>query len=159
MSKSKKKKPAAVELSPRRKKIMQMAENAAAIGMLLICAGLMIPLFSLTDPEALTPFKWIYSAGTFVYIVARVISASGRNEPVRLRRLRRMEFWAGVCFMTGAAFWFYSEEHLGPTAGPLAVINKTILFTLAGAMIQIIASWLIYAQEKKLKNKPAEDKK
>lgn len=152
MSKKKYNRPMS-DLSHKRRKMMSIAENIASVGMLLICAGLMIPLFNLTDPSALTPFKWIYAAGTICYIVARVYSAAGRNESVRLRRLRRMEFWAGVCFMIGAAFWFYQQQHLGPNAGPLAVINNTILFTLAGAVIQIIASWLIYSAEKKKSEK------
>ncbi len=137
--------------TPRRRKIMSAAENVAALGMLLVCAALVIPLFGLTSAHALDPYKWIYSAGTLLYIVARVVGAMDSSGTVRLRRLRRMEFWAGVCFMIGAAFWFYQEGHLGPLAGPLAVIRDTILFTLAGAMVQIIASWLIYAQEKKIR--------
>ena len=135
--------------TPCSKKIVRAIENMAALGMLLICAGLMIPLFNLTDPASIVPFKWIYSAGTLVYICARVAGVTDRSGTMRMRRLRRMEFWAGVCFMAGAVLWFYQEEHLGATAGPLAVIRNTILFTLAGAMIQIIASWLIYAQDKK----------
>lgn len=134
----------------KRKKMMRLAENIAALGMLFICVSLMIPLFGMTSVEAIAPFKWIYSAGTLIYICARVASSMKSNEPMRLRRLRRMEFWAGVCFMVGAAFWFYQEQHLGPYAGPLAVIKNTILFTLTGAMVQIIASWLIYSREKKL---------
>lgn len=148
--------------APKRMKLMRAAENIAALGMLLVCVSLLIPLFGLTSAHALDPYKWIYSAGTLLYIVARVIGAMNPTGTVRLRRLRRMEFWAGVCFMIGAAFWFYQEGHLGPLAGPLALIRDTILFTLAGAMIQIIASWLIYAQEKKIKaageNKEKKDK-
>lgn len=60
-----------------------------------------------------------------------------------------MEFWAGVAFVLGAALWFYSETRLGEYAGPLAVMKDTIMFTLAGALIQIIASWLIVSRTKK----------
>lgn len=60
-----------------------------------------------------------------------------------------MEFWAGVAFMVGAAFWFYQEGHLGKYAGILAVMRDTIMFTLAGALIQIISSWMIMSQSKK----------
>lgn len=137
----------------KRRRLMSAAENVAALGMLLVCAALMIPLFGLTSAHALDPYKWIYAAGTLLYVVARVVGAMDPSGTVRLRRLRRMEFWAGVCFMIGAAFWFYQESHLGPLAGPLALIRDTILFTLAGAAIQIIASWLIYAQEKKMRAK------
>lgn len=133
-----------------RRKITKAAENTAAFGMLLICSGLLMPFFSITDPNALSPFKWIYSAGAFIYVLSRAVAASDPSFPAGIKRLKRMEFWAGVCFMVAAALWFYQEEHLGPMAGPLAVIRNTILFTLAGAVIQIIATWLIYAREKKL---------
>lgn len=131
----------------------KIAENVAALGMLLILGGLTVPLFNLTDPHSLAPFKWIYAGGALLFTAARAIGAMRRNEPMRLRRLRRMEFWGGACFIIGAAFWFYQEAHLGPGAGPLAVIHDTILFTLSGAAVQIIAVWLIYAQIKKSENK------
>ena len=51
--------------------------------------------------------------------------------------------------MVGAAFWFYQEGHLGKYAGILAVMRDTIMFTLAGALIQIISSWMIMSQSKK----------
>ncbi len=122
----------------------------ASVGMVLICIGLMVPLFSLTDMQLLGIFKWIYTAGALIYIVGRVIGAMrNSDESVRLRRLRRMEFWGGVTFMAGAAFWFYHEGRIGPSAGALYVLKDTILFSLAGAVIQIIAAWLIYFRQKK----------
>lgn len=124
-------------------------ENTAAFGMLIICAGLMIPLFNLTSLATLNTFKWIYTAGTAVFLIARLTGATDRSEPVRVRRIRRMEFWAGICFGAGAFMWFWKENHLGAFAGPLAVVRDTILLSLAGACIQIIASWLLYYIEKK----------
>lgn len=62
-----------------------------------------------------------------------------------------MEFWAGVAFGIGAGFWFYREAHLGQYAGMLAVMKDTIMFTLAGAVIQVIASWMIFSLSKKEK--------
>ena len=50
--------------------------------------------------------------------------------------------------MIGGAFWFYSENHLGPYAGMLALLRETILFTLVGAAIQVIASWMIVSKSK-----------
>ena len=70
-------------------------------------------------------------------------------DSMRMKRLRRMEFWSGVAFVAGAVFWFYQEAHLGPFAGLLGLMRDTIMFTLAGAVIQIIASWMIVAQAKK----------
>lgn len=132
----------------------KIAEYMASVGMVLICIGLMVPLFSLTDMQLLSIFKWIYTAGALIYTVGRVIGAMRHSdESVRLRRLRRMEFWGGVTFMAGAAFWFYHEGRMGSEAdagvGALSVVRDTILFSLAGAVIQIIAAWLIYFRLKK----------
>ena len=60
-----------------------------------------------------------------------------------------MEFWAGVAFMAGAVFWFVQEDRLGASGGLLALMRETVMFTLAGAFIQIIASWLIVYRVKK----------
>lgn len=126
------------------------AEYLASVGMVLICIGLMVPLFSLTDMGLLGIFKWVYAGGALIYTVGRVIGAMRHSgESVRLRRLRRMEFWGGVTFMAGAAFWFYHEGRVGPLAGALYVLKDTILFSLAGAVIQIIAAWLIYYRLRK----------
>lgn len=98
-------------------------------------------------------FKWVFSAGALIYTVARVVNVNDPSDSSRMRRLRRMEFWAGATFIVGAACWFYNEGHLGPYAGVLAVLRDTIMFTLAGALIQIIASWMIVSRAKKEQNK------
>lgn len=118
-------------------------EWTATFGLLLICVALVVPFFRPSDFDLMRVMKWIYSAGALVYVVARVIGAMEPSGSLRLRRLLRMEFWAGVAFMVAAAFWFYTESHLGPYAGMLALMRQTILFTLVGAAIQVIASWLI----------------
>lgn len=136
---------AGMTLEKRRKAV----ESAATFGLLLICVALVAPFAAVGNLALLSALKWVYSAGTLIYIVARVVNVSDPTDSMRLRRLRRMEFWAGVAFMMAAAFWFYEEAHLGPYAGPLAVMRNTILFTLVGAAIQVIASWLIVSQTKK----------
>ncbi len=128
-----------------------LVEWVATLGLLLICVSLVIPFFSPSDFALVKVLKWIYSAGAVIYVIARVIGARAPGESVRLRRLLRMEFWGGVAFMVGAAFWFYSESHLGPYAGMLALLRQTILFTLVGAAIQVIASWLIVNCQRKEK--------
>lgn len=130
----------------------RLAENSATFGLLLICVSLIVPFFNPGNLEFIKVFKWVYVAGALIYVIARIAGIRARDgESLRLRRLRRMEFWAGVAFMIGAAFWFYSEVHLGPYAGMLALLRQTILFTLVGAVIQVIASWLIVAREQKEK--------
>lgn len=128
-----------------------LAEGMATFGLLLICVSLVIPFFSPSDFTLVKILKWVYSAGALIYVVARIIGARAPGESVRMRRLLRMEFWGGVAFMVGAAFWFYTESHLGPYAGMLALLRQTILFTLVGAAIQVIASWLIVSCQRKEK--------
>lgn len=134
----------------------KLIESTATFGLILICVALVAPFASPSDLDFVKSFKWIYCAGALIYVVARVVNAMDPSGSLRMRRLRRMEFWAGVAFIAGGAFWFYQEGHLGEYAGVLAVMRDTIMFTLAGALIQIIASWLIVAQAKKESRKTDE---
>ncbi len=132
-------------------KRIRRAEGVATFGLLLICVSLVIPFFFPSSFALMAVMKWVYAAGALIYTIARVVGANVPGESVRLRRLRRMEFWGGVAFMIAAAFWFYTELHLGPYAGMLALLRQTILFTLVGAAIQVIASWLIVSCQRKEK--------
>ena len=132
-------------LAKRRKQV----EGIATFGLILICVALVAPFTSPASMEYLNVFRWIYGAGAAIYLIARATDISDPSESLRLRRLRRMEFWAGVAFGLATAFWFIGQHRLGPYAGALAVLRNTIMFTLVGALIQIIASWLIYSQTKK----------
>lgn len=133
------------ELEKRRKQV----EGTATFGLILICVALVAPFTSPTSMEYLDVFRWIYGAGTVIYLVARIVDINDPKDSLRLRRLRRMEFWAGISFGLATAFWFIGQHRLGPYAGALAVLKNTIMFTLVGALIQIVASWLIYSQTKK----------
>ena len=132
-------------LEKRRKQI----EANATFGLLLIFVALVAPFTSPANPHILSIYRWIYGAGALIYIIARVVDISDPKDSPRLKRLRRMEFWAGVSFAMATGFWFYGQHHLGEYAGALAVLQNTILFTLVGALIQIIASWMIFYQTKK----------
>lgn len=130
-------------------KRLRRLEWLASFGLALVCVALVVPFFNPSDLGLVSVLKWIYSAGALIFVVARILSAGASHESLRIRRLRRMECWAGMAFVVAALFWFYSEAHLGPYAGVLAVLRQTILFTLVGAFIQIIASWMIVSQSKK----------
>ena len=134
-------------LEKRRKQV----EGTATFGLILICVALVAPFTSPANWDYLNIFKWIYGAGAIIYLVARLVDISDPADSVRLRRLRRMEFWAGIAFGLATAFWFIGQHkyHNDPYIGALAVLWNTIMFTLVGAVIQIIASWLIYSQTKK----------
>lgn len=141
------KKQSQIPLQKRRK----YAERTAVFGILLIAVALISPFADLSQTAYLSYFKWIYAAGALIYTIARVIDVSDPSESKRLRRMRRLEFWAGVAFIIGAAFWFYNESRtaVNPYMGALAILKDTITFSLAGAVIQVVASWLIYNRAKK----------
>lgn len=146
------KSPAAIER--RRRK----AEGTATAGMLLLAAALVVPFAQLDDTSVLSVCKWFYAAGALIFTVARVTNVSDPRESLRLRRLRRLEFWAGMAFCIGAFLWFYNEHKFGayPFVGSLTIIRDTILFSLVGALIQLIASWMIYFRQKKELGTPNE---
>lgn len=135
-----------VKLEARRKYV----EIAAAIGLLLVLLAMMAPFFEGLIGRSMMWAKWVYASGALVYTCARVVNVNAPGDSLRLRRLRRLEFWAGVCFIVGAAFWFYKLQYFsGLFAGPLAVMRQTVAFTMAGAVIQIVASWMIAFRMKK----------
>ena len=59
-----------------------------------------------------------------------------------------------MAFCIGAFFWFYNEQKYSDFAfvGPLAIMKDTVVFSLAGAMIQVVASWLIVWRKRKEMN-------
>lgn len=133
------------DLEKRRKQV----ESTATFGLILICVALVSPLTSPAKTGYLDVFRWIYGAGAIIYLIARMVDISDPGESLRIKRLRRMEFWAGISFGLATAFWFIGQHRLGPNGGAAAVLWNTIMFTLVGAVIQIIASWMIYSQSKK----------
>lgn len=138
----------------RRRKV----ESTATFGLLLVAVSLVAPFASPENAALLSAFKWIYASGALIYLVARVINVSDPDESKRLKRLRRLESWAGIAFAIASFFWFYKEYRLGGFGGSLALLHDTILFTLVGAMIQIIASWLIYSVSKKERHADVDEK-
>lgn len=139
-------------LEKRRKQV----ESTATFGLILICVALVGPFTNPGNVEYLNVFRWIYGSGTIIYLLARLVDVSDPQEPIRMKRLRRMELWAGISFGLATAFWFIGQHkyHNDPYIGALAVLWNTIMFTLVGALIQIVASWLIYSQSKKSNNPP-----
>lgn len=125
-------------------------EIAAAIGLLFVLAAMAAPFVGGMVGMSFKWAKWVYAVGALVYTAARVVNVNASDDSLRLRRLRRLEFWAGVCFIIGAAFWFYKLQYYsGIIAGPIAVMRQTVAFTMAGAVIQIVASWMITFRMKK----------
>lgn len=143
-------------------KTRRILESTATFGLLLLVVSLAAPFASsfadggiLGMIRSISIFKWIFAAGALIFTIARMAGSTDRSESLRLRRLRRLEFWAGVAFCVAAFFWFYNCRRFGvdtaiyPSAGPLAIMRDTIMFSLVGALIQVIASWMIYYRARK----------
>lgn len=127
----------------------KIVENLSLVGLILLCAGLISPFANLGSETLQTVFKYVYAAGAMIYAGARMVNVNAEGDSLRLRRLRRMEMWAGFAFIIGAFFWFYNSARFPNVGFSLVVMRDTIMFTLAGALIQIIASWMIAARMKK----------
>lgn len=135
------------------KRSRKAVENAATFGLILIVVGLLAPFTNLTDPDYVKFFKWIYAPGALIFTVARIVGSTDPSESMRLRRLRRLEFWAGVSFCIGVFFWFYNENRYGDllsmSSGTMTTLRETIYFTLVGAIIQVLAVFMISGRLKK----------
>lgn len=115
------------------------------IGLLLIAAGTLAPIFSarMNPYEYHQPwFKYVYAAGALTVLVAKLFSPY-TGKVVRLKRLHRIEAWSAIFFCVAAFFMFYDP----------ATSRDWLAFTLAGGAIQVIASVMITrVTSKEIKN-------
>ena len=131
----------------------RIVEAVATMGLILVLVGMVAPIVSMDNMALAEVFKWVYTAGAVVFTVARMVKVGAPGEDLRVRRMRRMEGWSGICFCVGAAFWFYNSARFGSQLISLAILRDTILFTLAGAVIHIVSSWmLVFALKKQNRN-------
>lgn len=141
--------------SPRTEKVRKAVEGIAALGLILVAVGLAAPFTDLTNSDYIRFFKWIYAPGALIFTIARIVGSTDPAESMRVRRLRRMEFWAGVALCIGAFFWFYNEHRyadlLQMGSGAMVYLRETVYFSLAGALIQIVASVSLARRLKKEK--------
>lgn len=106
------------------------------IGMLMIAAGIVIPIVQGSIKSDV--FRYIYASGALILLVGRLFSSyDGSN--LRLKRLYRLETWSSVFFCVAAFFLFFDKSML---RDPLA-------FTLAGGLIQAYTSIMIPRQMQK----------
>lgn len=107
----------------------------STVGLLGIVVGTLIPLLfganrMYTDlPEY---YKFIYAGGALVLMIARVMNRY-TGCLLRVKRFYRIERWGAAFFCVAAFFLFYE---------PLTSRNW-IVFTMAGGVIQMIASIMI----------------
>ncbi len=99
---------------------------AASVGLLLIAAGVVIPLAAGGFPSS-PLYKWLFTAGAVVCLLAALFN-SVRTTDLRERRWQRIESWSAIFFCAASAFLFI------PGSAP----RDWLAFTLAGAVIRIL---------------------
>lgn len=112
------------DLSP-----VRWATWLAVVGLLVVVVATALPLLRLGGGA----MKWIYAAGAVAVAVGRGFCRAPEGASLRLRRLYRLEMWAGIMFCVGAFFLFYQG------AGRM----DYMAFTLAGGVIEVYASLMI----------------
>lgn len=127
----------------------KIVEVFASLGLLLLCIGLIAPFATPDNINIITIFKWLFAVGAVMYTVSRLVPVGTMNESKRLKRLRHMLVWAGICFCVGAGFWFWNQSHGEYMFLSLGMMRDTVAFTLAGALIQIIGSWMVVSRARK----------
>lgn len=130
----------------RRRKIVEIVSTS---GLLLVAVGLIVPFAAIENAPLALAMRIVYAVGAIAFTVARMINVNAQKDSARLRRLRRMEMWAGFCFIIGGAFWFYNAQRFSFIPFSLPVMRDTVAFTMAGAIIQVVASWLITSRMRK----------
>jgi hypothetical protein len=144
-------------LREKRARMRRAMESTATFGLLIVAVAMVAPFAGLVSPAWLTAFKWMFASGALIYLAARIVASVGRDESVKVRRLRRLEVWAGLCLAVAAFFWFFNTRgfHGMPT---FHMLNETVVFTLAGAVIQVIASWMLSSALAKEQQQPSAEK-
>lgn len=127
----------------------RIVEILSSFGLILVATGLVAPFAMLDNSVAIAIFKWIFCAGALLFTGARMVNVNAAGDSVRLRRLRRMEMWGGICFCVAAGFWIYNSIRFEGIVFSLPVMRDTVMFTMAGAIIQVISSWMISARMRK----------
>lgn len=109
---------------------------AANIGLIIIMIAVALPLFHAWLPAV----KWICGVGAAAHLVGRFgMLPASRNLPLRLKRLRRIDLWAGLFFVAADVFMFL----------PRAGATDWIAFTLAGGALIVYTSILFPRVEAK----------
>lgn len=104
----------------------QKYDLLAAIGLCILAVGIVVPLIQggVSDITRI-----IFSIGAVVCLVGRILGRPGDDQPLRLRRLLRLQIWSGIFFCVAAFFIWYSR-----------MTTDWLAFTLAGGLVQAYVS-------------------
>ena len=118
-----------------KEKRFSIANLLVALGLMLMLAMIVVPLFNhLDDKEWM---RWTYTAGAFVVLVARFIGHDNSGS-LRVKRLHGILILSALLFCASAAVMFIPE-----------VSNSWLALLLAGLVVQLYASWMIDREVKK----------
>lgn len=107
-------------------------------GMLLILAGVFMPLF--TGP-ADTSFKYVFCVGAALNLIGRLMTGyDGGN--IRVKRLLRIEVWASLFFGAAGYFMFTDPDP-----------KNWIVFVLAAGVLYVYTSIMIPVVQKRASKK------
>lgn len=110
-----------------------------SLALLMLFVPALLPLF---DMEG----EWMiygYTAGAILAVLSRVLQRAAyrkdKSIPLRVRRLKHIEFWSSMCYLVSAYFRVSDPYHP----------ENWIAFLLAGAALQVYTSFMIPYQLKK----------
>lgn len=117
-----------------------------ALALIMLFIPAFLPLM-FDSGEWMAQEEWmtyVYAAGAVVAVISRifqrVVYRKDKSMPVRVRRLRHIEFWSSMCYLV-SAYFRVSDPFIHP--------GNWIAFLLAGAALQVYTSFMIPYQQKK----------
>ena len=109
------------------------------LGLLTMLVAAAFPLLGIWH-EGLMLMRYVYAAGAAMTVVARLLYVyEGKN--LRIKRLHGLERMSALLYCVSAYLLFDIGDRLGGT--------DWIAFLLAGAIVQLYASFMIQREEKK----------
>lgn len=109
------------------------------LGLLTMLVAAAFPLLGIWH-EGLMLMRYVYAAGAAMTVVARLLYVyEGKN--LRIKRLHGLERMSALLYCVSAYLLFDISDQLGGT--------DWIAFLLAGAIVQLYASFMIQREEKK----------
>ena len=90
------------------------------VGLLLICAGVALPIFTGVQQDL---YRILYTAGAVLSLAGRILDRS-TSPYLRVKRLLRLQIWSSVFFCVSAFFVWFSNT-----------TQDWLAFTLAGGAV------------------------
>lgn len=108
-------------------KRIKISNLLVLIGLLVMVVMAVMPLFNLIAEW----MRWAFAVGAFIVLVARVLGMY-TGPSLRIKRLHRILVTSAIMYCVSALMMFLSRG-----------TNDWLGFLLAGAVVQIYATWMI----------------